>query len=74
MSLASLAFIQAERNNLDIFFGGLAAETLVVAFLLIFLPEDKPPTHKPTPVEQLPLVTLKYVYPIHAERLHLEEM
>ena len=74
LPLASLAFIRAKRNNLDILFGGLAAGTVVVAFLLVFLPEDKPPTHMTTPVEQLPLVTLKYVYPIHAERLHLEEM
>jgi hypothetical protein len=50
--------------------GSLAAGTVVVTFLL----EDKPHMHKTTPVEQLPLVTLKYFYPIHATRLHLEEM
>ena len=51
LSVALVAFIQEEQNTLDILFGGLAAATLVVALLLIFLPEDKQPTHKTVAAE-----------------------
>ena len=40
-SVALVAYIQEVTNALDMLFGGLAAATLVVALLMMFLPADK---------------------------------
>ena len=51
LSVAMVAFIEQATGALDILFGSLAAATLVVAFLLIFLPQDKPAQPGAAPAE-----------------------
>ncbi len=51
LSVALVAFIEEATSALDMLFGGLAAATLVVALLLIFLPQDKPAQPRAAPAE-----------------------
>ena len=51
LSVALVAFIEEATSALDMLFGGLAAATLVVALLLVFLPQDKPAQPGVAPAE-----------------------
>ena len=49
--MALVAFIQEATDALSSLFAGLAAATLVVALLMIFLPLDKPGVSEAAPAE-----------------------